>query len=37
MYSNEDELSLLEDDFFGFIFEDLLDYIIIWFILVYII
>lgn len=37
MFSQEDELSVLEDDFFNFIFYDLLDYFILWFILVYII
>lgn len=37
MISHEDDFSELEDDFFGFLFYDLIDYFTIWFILVYII
>jgi hypothetical protein len=37
MISFEDELTALEDDFFGFLFYDLLDYFVLWFIIVYVI
>jgi len=37
MEVNEDDFVDLEEDFFSFLFQDILDYLIIWWLLVYII
>lgn len=37
MESYEDDLTDLEEDFFSFLFHDVLDYLIIWWIIMYIV